>query len=738
MSRPFPAVVSLLAALAGFVAAVGAQSPAQRAQLAGFRDSIAAIGDRELLRAGEAELIRLARANPRDAMLHLKLGFVSMRMGDLASGAERRRHYDDASGEFEWATQEQPSWPWGWYGLGLAELGVGDAEFVLFRGLQTMLGRDALTRSANAFARSVSVDPSFTEALVELGNTALRQRVNIRIGVAMEALRRAAGTRSAEVPAVLLVRGRVEREAGSLDSSRAALRRLVELEPANAVARFEFAVTRLTMRDGGGEEEWYRALASADPAALALFRSDLAHVMPDSMLAALQLPPQERVEAVRRFWDVRDDRDLHPRGARLEEHYRRLDHARRNFRLVSVNRQYDIVERYRSAQQEFDDRGVIYIRHGEPDERTSAAAPGLHANESWLYRREPRNMVFHFVAREDVQDFRLVAGILDILGFGNALAAGQRGTLAEDMLGFGPGGDHAGLLLRSREMLDPVYLRMQTAGRGAAAQYVVEERQAGERTIAVGTTTDSWPLVYRDTLSARLQLLAAGGESESAALQVVAELPPEARSGAVRVRANVITPAGVRVAAVDSSVGPGGIGESGIVRIPVVVPPGRYLVRAAVENDSAGVMSDSVTIDFPGGSDDGVTISDLVLGDRTRGLPWLAPAAGDTAWLQPSGVIGRNSPMELYLEIHGLEQGREYEFKVSIERPGGRSIFRRIFGGGGGLEVSTEGVSTGMPTRVIQQVDLSRLDPGSYRVRVTIRAGRGTELTRERLIEVAR
>src|SRR5690606_3758565 len=153
------------------------QRPAERVELERLRDSLAAMSDLPSLRQGAAALVAEARTNSRAAMLHLRLGLIGLRMGDLTTGSERRRHFADARGEFEWATQEQPGWPWGWYGLGLAELGVGDSEFVLFRGLQTMLGRDALTRSVNAFARSAEADPSFVSALVELGNTVLRQRV---------------------------------------------------------------------------------------------------------------------------------------------------------------------------------------------------------------------------------------------------------------------------------------------------------------------------------------------------------------------------------------------------------------------------------------------------------------------------------------------------------------------------------------------------------------------------------
>ena len=103
--------------------------------------------------------------------------------------------------------------------MGLAEYGVGDSQISFVTGLKMMLGKDALTRSAVAFAKSAEIDPSFVRGLVDLANTALRQRVNIKLGVALEALRRSAATPAGSDPDVLLARGRVEREVGDGDSA---------------------------------------------------------------------------------------------------------------------------------------------------------------------------------------------------------------------------------------------------------------------------------------------------------------------------------------------------------------------------------------------------------------------------------------------------------------------------------------------------------------------------------------
>ena len=102
----------------------------------------------------ERRMIDLAKADRSNALVHLKLGFLSLRLGELGG----QSHYDDAASEFQWAIDLQPTWPYAWYGMGLAEYGVGDSQISFVTGLKTMLGKDALTRSAMAFAKSAEVD----------------------------------------------------------------------------------------------------------------------------------------------------------------------------------------------------------------------------------------------------------------------------------------------------------------------------------------------------------------------------------------------------------------------------------------------------------------------------------------------------------------------------------------------------------------------------------------------------
>src|SRR5207302_11157209 len=136
--------------------------------------------------------------------------------------------------------------------------------------------------------------------------------------------------------------------------------------------------------------------------------------------------PGQRAAWLERFWLRRDATEAREPGERLAEHYRRWFYAWHNFRLVSRHRHYDITERYRADQTTFDDRGAIYLRHGPPDKRATypRVLDRLEPNETWLYRRPEGDLIFHFVARDDVQDYKLVESLAD------AVVAGFRGALA--------------------------------------------------------------------------------------------------------------------------------------------------------------------------------------------------------------------------------------------------------------------------------------------------------------------
>jgi GWxTD domain-containing protein len=723
-----------LAALAAVCLAASAparaQDPAQRIELERFRDSISATADSSGLLALERHLIERAKTDRNNPMVHLRLGFLSLRLGELGG----QSHYEDAASEFQWAIDLQPTWPYGWYGMGAAEYGVGDSQISFVTGIKTMLGKDALTRSAMAYAKAAEVDPSFDRGLVDLANTALRQRVNIKLGVALDALRRA-GADAATRPEVLLARGRVEREVGDGDSALVAFQSYLARGPNRGLALLEVARTLFLLGRFDGLAPYFAGAASEDSTTVAGYRADLATIASDSVLGEFdRLSGRRRADYLKRFWSERDRVELRAEGERLREHYRRLFYARKNFQLVALNRHYDIVERYRSGSRDFDDRGIIYIRHGEPTSRASYAAPGLEPNESWRYSRPDGDMIFHFMAREDVQDYKLVESLFDVLGFSNALAL--RGGLA------GSEGDPvAQQLLLSREQLAPIYGRLFAAGRISTGRYQTEERQVGQESIALGTTSDSYELRFPEELKARSEVLAVGHDSTGTQVQIAYAIdgstlePVMVTRGylySVRVRFVATDRMGRVAASLDTTrqfVAPAPVpdDEHLVGRVSVPLAPGRFDYRLAIQQgEETGVLlpRDTVRVGRPTAT--ALALSDLVLGSRNTNLLWRRTAE-DTVVFNPLGTYKRNESMELYYEVEGLSAGTEYTVRIAVRKQGGGGgLFRKIFGGGGAqISLKFEETASFPVTNTSRSLKLDKLKPGMYTLEVAVEDDQG-------------
>ena len=743
--RPIACTVTL-AFLAAMPADLHAQSPEERAELERFRDSVSATLDSAGLLALEKRMIDSAKVARNNGMIHLRLGFLSLRLGDLGG----QSHYDDAASEFQWAIDLQPSWPYAWYGMGLAEYGVGDVQISFVTGLKTMLGKDALTRSAVAFAKSAEIDPSFVQGLVDLANTALRQRVNIKLGVALEALRRSASTPAGNDPEVLLARGRVEREVGDGDSALVAFNGYLQHGTSRGLGLLEVARTLLLLGRFEGVTPYFEGAMVDDSIAVAGYRSDLATIASDSVLGEFDSHQGSRRAAyLRRFWGQRDLGEMRTDGERLREHYRRLFYARKNFQLTSNSRHYDMVERYRSGSRDFDDRGVIYIRHGEPSSRATYAAPGLEPNESWRYSRTDGDLIFHFIAREDVQDFKLVESLFDVLGFSSAV------KLQDQVIGDET--DEAGAtamaeqLMLSREQLSPIYRRLQAAGRGSTGRYQSQERRAGQESIAVGTTSDSYELRFPSELKATSEVLAVGRDSAGPQVQIAYAIagsslePVTVARGflySVRLRFVAMDEKGQVVSALDTTrhfVAPSRVppNEHLVGRVSASVPAGSLHYRLAIQNgDDAGTTlpRDSLRVGPP--SSAALSLSDLVLGSRTANLGWRR-TPDDTVLFNPLRTYKRGEEMELYYEVEGLRPA-PYSVELAVRKKGaGRGIFKKIFGGGSAaIKLKFEQQATTPTVSTHRSLKLDRLKPGQYVLELLVVDADGRKDVRTREFQV--
>ncbi|HEX7024486.1 MAG TPA: GWxTD domain-containing protein, partial [Gemmatimonadales bacterium] len=644
----------------GLIVAAGlpAQTPDQRRALDAFRDSLAAVTDTQVLGRQEGMLLDQTRRARRDPFLHLRLGLVGLRQGDLGGPS----HFDDAASEFKYAGELAPHFPYAWYGLGQAEYALG-SRLGGTPDSRPALSRDALSRASQAFARAVALEPGLAPRLEELARRAFRSRAPERARVILDALRKAqrderAGRAAA--PRLSLALGRVQREAGDT-GALASFELYLSSGDNRALGEIEVGRTRLLGGDLGGQPIYLEGAASDDPVAVSEVRADLAPIASDVELADFDLRHgQARADMVSRFWASRDRLELRADGERLAEHLRRLAAARREFLLVDAD-----------GNERLDDRGRIFVRHGEPDERANFAVPGVEPNESWRYRRAGDDLVLHFAARGDPGDFRLIESVLDVAdlraSFGRPASNGAAAP-----------GDLQ--LLRSRASIATLYQQLPIGRPDQVADYLHRERSLGRRGILNATRSDSYTRRYSVDLNAWGAFAVAGGSAAGPAVQVLFAIPGysiEPATGAagvvypVRVRFVALDTAGSVVASVDSvlRMEPGdriAANRSLAGHLTVPVLPGRLVVHAVVQyGDVAGTAFGVDTVAVPSPGSGALALSDVLIGSRRGRLP-LPLGDGSEMGIAPAGVVRRSDDLDLAVEVFGLAPGGTATLKVYL------------------------------------------------------------------------
>ncbi len=710
--------------------------PGDGSRLGAWRAQLAAEGDTVALLGLEQEKIAAAKSQRDSALLHLELGFLALRLGELGG----RSHFEDAAGEFEWVIELEPRWAYPWFGLALVEEGLGDSRLSAVAGVQAMLRRDKLSRSAAALRQALEVEPAFAPALIELSRVALTQRFNASLSQALIAQRLAAGSPAAAEPEVLLARGRIERLVGSPDSALTAFRAYAAAGGDPALALLEEARTLFVLDSLTGQVPYYAGAAMNDSVAVSGYREDLVLIASAPELAALDAASgAERAQVLRGFWTQRDRQDLRENGERLQQHYQRLQVARLNYRLAITRRRYDTDERYRSGSTEFDDRGIIYVRHGAPTDSAAYLGVGACYNLSWLYQRPEGDLIFHFVARDDVDDYRLVQSLMDIADAGGIQRIGTNSCKSGD----------ASDLVRSRAGFSPLYDQLLVASINRYSALVNEDRTQGIRAIAEGTTTDRFPLTYATPMEVRALGVAVGMLDDEPLLQVAfgvrgATVLPD--SGAtdvtymLRVRLVAMDGAGRVVASVDSTQAYRGsqrVSDDGFLvgRVALTVPPGVVSWRLAVDQggDRGAVVPLDSLVAAPVNA--GLALSSLALGATGSSAQW-SNSLGEKVLINPLGAWRTGDELELYAEIYGAKAGAPLAIELVATRRKNRGGFVKIGTRGRSLTVKSDEFARGPLSPIRKTLSLASLAPGNYVIALRVTDAAGTTVERQRNILV--
>jgi GWxTD domain-containing protein len=692
-----------------------AQSADVRADLEHFTARLAEIRDTARLNRQERALGGSDATPEAGAIRFLRRGAVRFRLGKLGDG----RSFGRAADDFRHATELEPDWTAAWLARGLAQQAEGEWQAANPLNLGKRVGLGLVGDAVQSLSRAIAIDPTNAGAGRALFDAAVLFRDTAEFqATALPALRRIAEAGAADT-GTLLALARAERLMGDAAAGSAAARAYLERGGTRGLGLRELAWTRFLDREAGGDSAYYAGAAEDDSASVSAYREDLALITADSTLAGFDAARgPARVRWLRQFWSDRDREALRAEGERLPEHYRRLAFAERHFGLEVNRRHYAIqwTDMYRSGSTRFDDRGIVYIRYGPPDQRAATVTYDVLPNETWRYHRADGDLLIHFAANSggDIRDYRLIPTVAAIEG----VEPGQPDKAATFFA------------FEDRCPLYPPFCKALGWGGFGKAKVLAEERAMVERSTAVAVTTEGFERRFARKLQAAGRAFAVGrtpgGQLIHIVFQVDLEAPDTASPQAafrlpLRVSANLREAAGHSVGWVDSTVTillPGSDPAVGTVeavgRVTLTAPPGQWGYQIALQyDDSTGVVlpSDSLVVrPFDGTS---LVVSDLVLSKERRGAAWV-PSPGDTAYFTPRRIWRRNDTIILYHEIYGLAAGTPYTARLVLRK--GRRL---------ALTLQWEGRATGEVTRVRRSLSFATVRRGDYQLEVEISDGVG-------------
>jgi len=206
-------------------------------------------------------------------------------------------------------------------------------------------------------------------------------------------------------------RGEVYRRAGKLAPADSVFRQLLAGNPLTSRMPLRLALTRIYFQQQSKNAEkmfWQAVDGIRNALDAALVFEDVKYIVTEAELQQFRRlqTPQEYGDFFHRVFILRDPTPAADNNVRLAEHYRRLLAAENNYVFDGFRTWFNSPDKrsyhkFPSAfylNDRFNDKGLIYIRHGEPNERVTTTAESLISNESWRYYKTAISpeMIFHF------------------------------------------------------------------------------------------------------------------------------------------------------------------------------------------------------------------------------------------------------------------------------------------------------------------------------------------------------
>lgn len=605
-----------------------AQGPVDRATIDTFRTALAADSNSTHLLTILTGTQARADSAKKDAVLRIELGWALLRAGELSDSADLILASAD---EFYRVIEFQPHWPYPWYGLGMAKAALAARRVPIRFPPHQPVGASWIEAAAQAFRRAAQADPTYVPAATALGHVVLEDHFGPQLLPALEQLRPALDS-SQHDPDPFLVLGRLAFRLDSFTTAHTGFQAYLARGGDSATGLFDDARALYGIgRAAAAESTYYAGAALNSPTAPSLYRADLAWIADTAELMAYDSVStgSTRVQWLHQFWEKRDIAAGQRAGARLAEHNRRWRYAVHYFPFFGRFKARTFTRAYYSAQRDFDDRGVIYLRQGEPDERATAVLGVGLPNTSWLYFRPDGNLIFHFAP-------------LDPGGWSLLTSLSSLGPNAYDSrIDFSPVYMRLAMMVDIDAMRSKLRLESLESNDPMMAVLVRADSALTRRSIVIGTTTDAFPLRYPHSLEGVIQAYGAGGAEPGTSRLLVVYALPDLRDVPYRMLpdSSVVYALRLRIQAADS-LGHLALNTDSVRLIHahrpltkgqtltgfsvLTVPPGDYRAKVMIADsaDSIGGAWALADLPAPALDDPTLTLSDPILGREGSGLTW--------------------------------------------------------------------------------------------------------------------
>jgi len=429
---------------------------------------------------------------------------------------------------------------------------------------------------------------------------------------------------------------------------------------------------------------------------------------------------------IQNFWMKRNPLPAAEWNVRLIEHYKRLNEAEKYYEYDGFRGwfmdpdplSYLTYPLTRELNQEFNDKGLIFIRHGKPDETAVTVGEEIPVNESWLYYQSsfhPR-MTFHFIIGKPGNDWRFAPFITNP-------------AMLEDRLTWGN-----------------IYYQLLRADPLEILQYQQEMADMSQQSVTYALTTDrhSWKDKLKP-LDLHLAIHTFRGKDGNTLIELSYEIPPPSEFESIPENLNstqILYTIGLVVFNRD-------LNEMIRKRDTLNLELGRDssyldLYRFTLSPDSylVGFHVEPRDLDYLGGyrfrfgvdnyADSALQMSQIQLSTDIRSTIDSSKFVKNGLFIRPNPAasFSRNNLMYSYMEVYHLNTNAEgkslfsIEYNLTHKNPKKRG-FTNLFGllGGGkpsSISIQNERESIGESSVEYIAFDVSNLQTGNYELTITL------------------